>query len=118
MKTKYEALTTLQKAVCDNVQEDFKNGNYEVSLEGDHYEVDGYVAGNVVIGGYAVRCSINEQNYICWHDDFMKPVVTAIPHLERKICAQVKRMISKDTEEWKKVRIAELEAELKQLKGE
>jgi hypothetical protein len=42
----------------------------------------------------------------------------SIPHFVKKICAQTKRDIEKREAEWKKNRIKELQAELKQLKGE
>lgn len=118
MKTKYDDLSAMYKLVYDKVNYEFTNKKYEIKLNGGHYDADGYVSGYVVIGGYDIRCSFNRKDYICWHDDFFEPVMNAIPHLERKIALEVRKAIGKGTEEWKKVRIAELEAELKQLKGE
>lgn len=127
MKTEYENLTALQQVVFWPVKDAFLNNDYEIQLDGDEYGSDGYVSGYLIIAGYSVRCSINKAMYICWHDEkFLINILDSVPHLTRKVCAQVKRTmeqkvydrIEKRVEKKWQRRIAELEAELKQLKGE
>ena len=118
-KKDYENLGALQKVIYDSLFELFKKGEYEIELYNYYYEANEYVGGNLIIGGYKFRCSVNKKNFICWHCDYqLELLLRNVPKLKDTICRKVAAIIKEKAVDAKKQRIKKLEQELKKLKGE
>ena len=118
-KTKHERLSALQKINYDYLVKAFEKGEYEVVLEEKMFQYDGYADGYLVICGSSFKCSFNKNGFVCWLCDiFFSQIFSIIPGLEMTIHKQAVEIITNEKENYKKNRIAELEEELKNLKGE
>lgn len=117
-KNNYERLGALQRIIYDFVDDAFKKGEYEISLDKKYFEDDGYVSGHLIIGGLKVRCSFNKGGYICWHcDKEIEFLIGSVPRFEKTLCDKVKAIVSDNREIVKQQRIAELKKQLKKLEG-
>lgn len=116
-KENYEKLGELERIIYDYIWKAFKDGTYELKVNGGIFGDDGYVDGEIIIGGYVIRCSFNKEGYVCWLCE--KPIVKileGIPQLEKRCVAQVKRIVKEKENEWKKKRVKELQEEIERLK--
>lgn len=119
-KEDYEKLGTLEKMIYDYLEKALYENSYTINLDEYRYKSDGYVMATLTFGGYEISCSINKNNhgFICWHCNLaMEKLMRNLPHIEKKLVAQANRLIRENEVVYKKQRIAELEAELKQLKS-
>ena len=113
----YEQLGTLERAIYDYMEKAFRENDYTIELDEPMFKPDGYVTATLTFGGYAIRASLNEKRYVCWHcDRTMERLIKAIPHIEVKLVAQAKRIIKEMEPELRQKRIKELQDEINRLK--
>ena len=114
----YEKLGELERIIYDYLLAAFRDNKYSVDIiDGDIFASDGYVKGSVTFGGFIAECSINEKGFICWHcDKTIARLMNAVPHLERKIVAQTKRIVKQNEKTYREKRIKQLQEELNNLK--
>ena len=117
-KEVYEKLGTMERMIYDYLEKAFRENDYTIELDEPWFKSDGYVTGTLTFGGYAIRASLNEKRYVCWHcDRTMERLIKAIPHIEVKLVAQAKRIINEMKPKLRQQRICELEKELAILKS-
>lgn len=118
MKTEdYEKLGELERIIYDHLLAAFNENQYALMLEEGGFGSDGYLDVEVRICGLSLRCAVNEKNYICWFcGEQFKKLIGEVPHLERKIVAQTKRIVKTNEEQWREQRIKQLQKELDNLK--
>ena len=115
-KEDYEKLGELERLIYDHLLAAFRENQYTLELEGKRFGNDNYINVCVTICGLKLRCAVNENNYIAWYCGWpMNDLLTAVPHLVRKICAQVKRILRENEEVYRQQRIEELQKELEEL---
>lgn len=116
-KEDYEKLGELERVIYDHLLAAFNANQYTLTLEECVFGSDGYLNAEVRICGLSIRCAVNEKNYICWFcGEPINYLMKMVPHLERKICAQTKRVVKANEVQWREQRIKQLQKELDDLK--
>lgn len=116
-KVVYENLGELDRIIYDHLLAAFNANEYKLEMVGSVFDGRGYLNARLIICGTTLECSLNEKNYVCWFcGEPFKYLLAQVPHLERKLVAQAKRFVRQKTEEWRNMRIKELEDELTKLK--
>ena len=114
----YEKLGALEKMIYDYLENALYENSYTIILDEFRYEPNGYVSATLMFGGYKIRCSINRDDYVCWHcDATMEKLMRGLPHIIKKLIAQANRIIKENEAAYKQHRICELEKELAILKS-
>ena len=107
----------LKRMIYDYVEGEMNENRYELRFKADGFASDGYMESELEIGGYTLRCSINEKGFICWFcGDVIGYAIEKIEGMTQMIVDKAVAHAKEHEIEFKEERIKQLRKELEELK--